>query len=130
MSAPHVLVLYNQPILPLDHPDSESEQEVLYSADVVADGLQREGIPVSRLGVTSDPAVLLEGLRSASPDVVFNLYEGTPDQGASESSVAGILEWLRLPFSGCPSESMTISRNKPLAKLLLTGAGVKTPEYF
>jgi D-alanine-D-alanine ligase len=61
---------------------------------------------------------------------VFNLYEGTADQGGSEASVAGLMEWLRVPFTGCPSESMILCRNKALAKLLLSAAGVRTPEYF
>ncbi|HVK16241.1 MAG TPA: hypothetical protein VM533_04780 [Fimbriiglobus sp.] len=130
MSEPRVLLIYNQPVLPLDHPDSESEQEVLYSAQVVGDCLAGEGLPVARLGVGADPATLFEGLRATSPDVVFNLYEGTADQGGSEAAVAGVMEWMRVPFTGCPSESMVLCRNKPLAKLLLTAAGVRTPEYF
>lgn len=130
MSEPRVLLIYNQPVLPSDHPDSESEQEVLYSAQVVADCLDGEGLPVARLGVGYDPGVLFDGLRATSPDVVFNLYEGTADQGGSEAAVAGLLEWMRVPFTGCPSESMVLCRNKPLAKLLLSAAGARTPEYF
>lgn len=129
MPQPRVLILYNEPTLPPGHPDAESEHEVLYSVGVVADSLQREGIPVARLGV-KDPAALIDGLKATHPDVVFNLYEGTPDQPDSEIAVAGLLEWLRVPFTGCPAESMALCRNKPAAKAILAAAGVATPEHF
>jgi D-alanine-D-alanine ligase len=130
MPEPRVLILHNDPILPLDHPDAESEHEVLYSVSVVTESLQHEGVPVARLGITADPLTLLDGLKATCPDVVFNLYEGTPDHGGSEAAVAGLLEWLRVPFTGCPSQSLALARNKPLSKLVLTAGGVRTPEHF
>ena len=30
MTSPSVLILYNQPLLPEDHPDSDSEHSILY----------------------------------------------------------------------------------------------------
>jgi D-alanine-D-alanine ligase len=129
MPDPRVLILYNEPVLPPGHPEYDSEQEVLYSAQVIGESLQREGIPMARLGITS-PAGLLDGLQATSPDVVFNLYEGIPGQEDSEVGVAALLEWLRVPFTGCPSHALVLARNKPLVKLLLTASGIATPEYF
>ncbi len=130
MPEPRTLILYNEPVLPPDHPDYESEKEVLYSVGEVADSLEREGVPVARLGVAADPEALFAGLRATPHDVVFNLYEGTADQGGAEASVAGLLEWLRVPFTGSPAQAMLLARNKPVAKLVLAGAGVATPPYF
>src|SRR5262249_52767864 len=43
--------------------------------------------------------------------------------------VAGLLEWMNIPFTGCPSRAMMLARDKPLAKRLLRGAGLPTPEF-
>jgi D-alanine-D-alanine ligase len=72
---------------------------------------------------------LIHGLQEIRPDVVFNLFEGTAEQSSSEAYVAGILEWLRIPFTGCPSPSMVLARDKPLAKRLFLGAGLPTADF-
>jgi D-alanine-D-alanine ligase len=125
-----VLILYNEPVLPPGHPDAESEHEILETVDVVAGHLKQAGYQVGRLGVQRDPAVLLDGLRAERPDVVFNLFEGLADHYETEAHVAGLLEWLGVPFTGCPSQAMVLARNKHGAKLLLRGAGLPTPAFF
>ena len=56
MPPPRVLVLHNEPTLPADHPDADSEHDILYTADCVAKAAQGAGLPVTRLGATDDPA--------------------------------------------------------------------------
>jgi D-alanine-D-alanine ligase len=129
MPAPRILVLYNEPTLPADHPDADAEHDILYTADTVGRILQHAGYAVSRLGVTDDPRSLLDGLAAAAPDAVFNLYEGTAGWGNAEAFVAGILELLRLPFTGSPTQPLLLCRSKPLTKLLLAGAGLPTAPF-
>jgi D-alanine-D-alanine ligase len=129
-SATRVLILYNQPVLPTDHPDADSEHEVLYTVEEVEKVLRQAGFPVSRLGVERDPAVLVKGLRKHQPDVVFNLFEGLADFGNTEAHVAGLLEWMGIPFTGSPSQTLSLARSKHLAKHLLKGAGLPTPDFF
>src|SRR5947209_7989803 len=130
MPSAKVLILYNQPVLPEDHPDAVSEHEILYTADAVHQHLSRAGYDVARLGVSHDPAALVSGLRGQRPDVVFNLFEGTADHGQTEAYAAGALQWLGIPFTGSPFETLALARNKHLTKHLLRGAGVPTPEFF
>lgn len=130
MGSIRVLILYNEPVLPLDHPDADSEHEILYTVDVVAKTLGEAGFDVCRLGVSHDPSVLLAGLQAQRPDVVFNLFEGTADQGHNEAYVAGILEWLGIPFTGSPFQTLCLARNKHLTKHLLKGAGLPTADFF
>jgi D-alanine-D-alanine ligase len=130
MRAPRVLVLYNQPVLSANHPDVESEREVLFTVDVVSATLVQAGFSVSRLGAAHDPDALLAGLRAERPDVVFNLFEGTGDDGSTEAYVAGLLEWLDLPFTGSPFHTLALARNKHLTKSLFRGAGLPTPDSF
>lgn len=129
MPARRVLILYNEPVLPPGHADSEAEREVLDTVDAVARNLAQAGHEVRRLGLSHDPAVLIRGLHESPPDAVFNLFEGTPDQSNNEAYVAGILEWLHIPFTGCPSQSMVLARDKPLAKRLFLGAGLPTADF-
>jgi len=130
MTTPRVLILYNDPVLPRDHPDAESEHEVLVTVAVVHSELTQAGHEVTRLAVGRNPSVLLAGLREIRPDVVFNLFEGSADDGSTETVVAGMLEWLGVPFTGCPAHAISLARNKALAKILLRGAGLPTPDFF
>src|SRR4051794_41421156 len=116
MRPTRVLVLYNEPTLPPDHRDAESESDVLDTADHVAATLGEAGYAVSRLGVDRDAAALVAGVRRAKPDVVFNLFEGLPDWGDTEAFAVGVLEWLGLPYTGCPLQPLALARHKPLTK--------------
>lgn len=130
MRALRVLILYNQPVLSPSHPDAESEHEVLSTVEAVSSMLLQAGYRVSRLGADHDPGALLAGLRADQPDVVFNLFEGTGDDGNTEAYVAGLLDWLDLPFTGSPFQTLVLARNKHLTKALFRGAGLPTPEAF
>lgn len=128
-----VLVLYNEPLLPRDHPEYESEAEVLFTVEEVEKVLQKASYPVYRLGVGRDPAELVTRLKADPPDVVFNLFEGLPDTretGDTETCVAGVLDWLGLPFTGSPTKALSVCRDKPLCKMILGGADLPTPEFF
>jgi D-alanine-D-alanine ligase len=126
----HVLILHNEPILPTDHPEAFSEAEVLLTVQQVTDALSGGGHQVSRLGVGADPSHLVEQLRSSGAEVVFNLFEGLADRGETEPCVAGLLEWLGLPFTGSASMALSLARDKPAAKLLLCGARLPTPDFL
>ncbi|MCS6852004.1 MAG: GNAT family N-acetyltransferase [Gemmataceae bacterium] len=130
MQTHRVLILHNEPTLPIDHPDADSEHDILYTVEVVSKTLIRAGFEVVRLGTSHDPGTVLEGLKQLKPDVVFNLFEGTADHGNTEAYMAGLLEWLGIPYTGSPFHTLTLARYKHLTKQLLQGAGIPTPEFF
>jgi D-alanine-D-alanine ligase len=125
-----VLVLYNQPVLPLEHADAESEREVIATTDLVYGHLRGAGFAVNRLAVERDPETLLRELQRDRPDVVFNLFEGLADHYETEAVAAGLLGWLGIPYTGCPFQTLALARNKVLTKCLLQGAGLPTPDCF
>jgi len=125
-----VLIVYNEPVLSLDHPDAESEHQILETVRVVRDNLKHSGCRVDVLGIARDMGNFAAHLRRARPDVVFNLFEGFADQGGTEATVAGLLEWFRIPYTGCPQHTLALARNKPLTSYLLCGAGLPMPEFF
>jgi D-alanine-D-alanine ligase len=129
MKPTRVLILYNEPVLPLSHPDAESEHEIFFTVDEVEKVLIAAGFSVSRLGASNDPARMTSALEKKKPDVVFNLFEGTADQAGNESVVAGLLEWMQIPFTGSPAQCLCLARTKHIAKTLLQGAGLPTADF-
>ncbi|NBU73873.1 MAG: hypothetical protein EBS30_01380 [Planctomycetes bacterium] len=126
-TAIHVVLLFNEPVLAKDDPDAESEHEIVYTAHEVEKYLVNEGFRVSLLGAR-DPGAVLKGLQELAPDVVFNLFEGIASHYESESTVAGLLEWLGIPFTGSPSTTLSLARDKPRTKALLRGMGLPVTE--
>ncbi len=124
-----VLLLYNEPVLPNDHPDAESERDLLHTVHAVHEALQLFQHHVTLCGLHNLPEELLQTLRQHEPDVVFNLFEGFGGNPASEYHIAGMLEWLNIPYTGCPLEAMVLGRDKVRTKYLLQGAGLPTAPF-
>lgn len=125
-----VLILFNQPVLADDHPLKESEHEVEYIVEHTRKTLLAAGMAVETLAVGRDPAVLVRELQERRPEVVFNLFEGLGDAGGTEATAAGILEWLEIPFTGCPSPALSVARDKISSKRLLAGAGLPVAGFL
>ncbi len=130
MTHPLVLILYNDPVLPKEHPDSESEHSIVEIAEAMASILKREKYRIAHLALKQDPTVLWTELHRIQPDVVFNLFEGTLQDTESESYVAGLLQWSGIPFTGSPLAALALARAKHTAKQLLRGAGLPTADFF
>jgi D-alanine-D-alanine ligase len=126
----YILVLYNLPVLDPSHPDAESERESVDTAEQIAKALEAAGHRITSLGLGVDPRPLLDLIERDRPDAVFNLFEGLATQSGTEPVVAGLLEWLGVPFTGSPSPTLQLCRDKPRAKLLMQGAGIPTPRFM
>lgn len=118
-----VALLHNQPVLPAGHRDCESESEILFTVAEVCKYLESGGFEVVPVAVR-EPAELLARLGEAKPDVVFNFFEGLATHYETESTVAGLLEWLGIPFTGSRSPTLSLARDKPRTKALLRGMGL------
>ena len=125
-----ILILFNEPVLPEGHPDFISEVEVLDNVDAVQKVLSDHGYQVERLGATSDPQVLIDGIRKFRPDAVVNLFEGSADDNASELYACGLLEWLRIPYTGCPFHTLVLARSKHVAKRMFLAEGLPTAPFM
>jgi D-alanine-D-alanine ligase len=130
MPKPPVLVLFNKPVLPPNHPEAGSEYDILETVADTAKILVAAGFDVRQLGIDRDPRPLLDELRDYPPLAVFNLFEGLATQPGTEVSVAGLLEWLGLSFTGCPTPALVWGRDKVRTKHLLAAAGLPTAPYL
>jgi D-alanine-D-alanine ligase len=122
-----VVVLFNQPVLPREHPEADSEQWVATAVEDISGLLTATGYRVSQLAVGRNLFALKSQLAACRPDVVFNLFEGLADRPATEVAVARLLERLEVPFTGSPSQALRLALNKHLAKRRLRAAGIPTP---
>ncbi len=115
MPSPSVLILYNQPLLPEDHPDCDSEHTIVGIAESMTAILQDAGFRIRQLGLEQDPTPLWAELKRRRPDAVFNLFEGNLDDSETESYVAGLLQWSGIPFTGSPMPALALCARQDAA---------------
>jgi D-alanine-D-alanine ligase len=128
MQHPRVLMIYNEPVLPPNHPDYASEFDVVESAEYLESCLKLR-FNTQRISFNYDPSVLIDTIREYQPDVVFNLFEGLANQTDTEISVVALLEWMQIPYTGSPSLAIGLGRDKYRTKHLLQNAGLPTARF-
>ena len=81
------------------------------------------------------PVVILKGsfdfvprLLEAKPDLVLNFSDSFFGDSQFEPTLAGILESLGIPFTGTGSRGLSLALDKGVAKAILRGHGLPTPE--
>lgn len=130
MTATSVLVLYNEPVLPPDHPDAPSEHDIYDTVNDAYKVLTAAGFSTTKLGINRDPQPLLDALKHNRPHAVFNLFEGIATQPSTEVGAAALLEWLDAPFTGCPAAALALGRDKVRTKHVLAASAIPTPGYL
>lgn len=90
----------------------------------VSEALRSAGVEVHLLDVDSD---LLSHLDQISPDVVWPLLHGA---GGEDGSLRGVLDLYGARTVGSTATTARMVWDKPVAKHLISQAGVVTPEYL
>lgn len=113
-TSPHVAVLMGGP---------SSEREVsLSSGRGCAQALREAGYEVTEIDAGID---LSERLRALSPDFVFNILHG---RWGEDGSVQGLLEWLRIPYTGSGVLASALAMDKTRSKAAYKEAGLPIVE--
>jgi D-alanine-D-alanine ligase len=71
-------------------------------------------------------ARFVDALAEIRPDVVFNALHGT---GGEDGTIQGILEWLRIPYTGSDLTGCALAIDKHVTKKLLAAEGLPTPAW-
>jgi D-alanine-D-alanine ligase len=95
----------------------------------VARALRAGGHSPSILGVHDDLGRLVSGLRRRRPDLVFHLLESFGDQLTGDVQVAGVLDLLKLPYTGGGPAELSLRMDKALAKKVLAYDKVRVPDF-
>jgi D-alanine-D-alanine ligase len=109
---------------------SQDEQDCLVQAQAIADAL---------CAMNYDPVLLpfelnlnntLTMLHALKPRVVFNIVESLDSKGSLIHFAPAVLDSLQIPYTGCPTQAIYQTSNKPMAKKIMHDAGISTPDWI
>ncbi len=109
----------NQPIDLLEEFDSEE------TIDAIRDVLEADGHEVIKLGGDMG---LIDRLRQASVDIVFNIAEGLEGRNR-EAHIPALLEFLNIPYTGSDPLTLSVTLDKAMAKRLVASQDIPTPRF-
>jgi len=69
-------------------------------------------------------------LKRLRPRIVFNLTEWVDGDRKHDAAIAGLLDILRLRYTGTGPDGMRLARDKSLSKQIVAGLGVPVPRHF
>lgn len=96
----------------------------------VQEALESGGHKVQVVTIRSDVGELLEGLKRAKPDLIFNLVEAFGDDIIGGSmGVAGVFDLLQIPYTGDGPGELYLQEDKALSKKLLAYEQVLYPDF-
>jgi D-alanine-D-alanine ligase len=102
-----------------------AEREIsLLSGEAVLNGLLASRVDAHRVDVGDD---IVDVLRDGKFDRVFNALHG---RGGEDGTLQGMLETLRLPYTGSGVAASALAMDKLRTKQLLKGAGLPTAEWW
>lgn len=107
--------------------DAFEEYDSLDVVTAIAEGLRALGHRTILLG---GGRKFISKILKSKVDFVFNIAEGHGSLRSREAQVPAILEMLDIPYSGSDPQTLAITLDKPLAKQLVTTAGVTTPPWL
>ena len=126
-----VLLLMHPTLVPPDDAANYSEAESYEwktEWDVLS-ALRDLGHEVRVLGVQYELLPIRDAIEEWKPHVVFNLLEEFHGIAEFDSHVAGYLELLRIPYTGCNPRGLVLARGKALSKKLLFYHRIKVPAF-
>jgi len=83
----------------------------------------------SILAVHKDLKKLIAGLTRRKPQLVFNVLEEFGDDAAGNIAVCGVLDAMRIPYTGCSPGEYYLGQDKVLSKKLLAFENVQCPKF-
>lgn len=108
---------------------SEADRDVLVQVEAVSQALGRLGHETVPLAATLDLDHVRRQLLNLQPDAVFNLVESLAGSDWLMFLATGLLDVLRIPYTGSRTESLLLSNQKLLAKQRLEQAALPTPAW-
>jgi len=108
--------------------DRDDARSVLHVVDAVAAALAELGHETRGVAVDCNSTWIAE-ISVDRPDLVFNLCEGVAGEAALESAASGVLDLLRIPYTGCSTETLAFARRKDRVNALLGSAGLPIPTW-
>ncbi len=77
----------------------------------------------------SEVVSTLEELCALKPRLVFNLTEWVDGDRNHDAAITGLLDIMKLPYTGTGPSGLRIARDKVLSKCIVAGLGIAVPRY-
>jgi len=97
--------------------------------EILARKLTNFGFNAYALNIMDDIQKLIDDVKKNNPDVIFNFVELFNDQPRLEMNFTGLLELLKIPYTGATPMALGTCQNKTLTKRILRAAGIRTPRF-
>jgi D-alanine-D-alanine ligase len=112
-------------------PDAaEDELDCLQQAEAIAQALRILGYKPTLLPFDLDINKTIMKLKSLKPLAVFNIVETLASKGSLIYFAPAILDTLQIPYTGCGTQAVFQTSNKPLAKKIMLDSGIATPDWI
>ncbi len=108
----------------------EDELDCLRQAQTIGEAIQTLGDESLLIPFEMDLNKTIAKLRALQPDIVFNLVETVGGRGSMIYFATALLDFLRFPYTGCGTDAMFMTSNKPLTKKILHANGIATPPWI
>ncbi|MGD0168629.1 MAG: D-alanine--D-alanine ligase [Smithella sp.] len=109
---------------------SEDELDCLQQTESIAGALRTLNYEAVLLPFELNLNNTITMLKSLKPYAVFNIVETLDSLGSLIYFAPAILDILQLPYTGCPTEAVFQTSNKPLSKKIMHYAGIATPSWM
>ncbi len=109
---------------------SEDELDCLRQAEVISGAARVLGYEPVLLPFVLDLNQTIKDLKAINPFTVFNIVETLAGRGSLIHLAPALLDYLKIPYTGCPTDAIFVTSNKPLAKKLLRASGITTPDWL
>lgn len=109
---------------------SDDELDCLVQAEAIADALRMLNYEPALLPFELNLNNTITKLQSLKPLVVFNIVETLDSKGSLIHFAPAVLDALRIPYTGCPTQAIYHTSNKPMAKKIMHHAGIATPDWI
>lgn len=106
------------------------ERDTLEQAEWVAQLLQESGHQVALLSMGHNLDATAGALVGMQADLVFNLVESIAGKGEMVHLAPALLASLGLRHTGASTAAMLLTSQKLIAKQMLRGQGLRTPDWF
>jgi D-alanine-D-alanine ligase len=109
---------------------SEDELDCLQQAQSIAGALRTLNYDAVLLPFELNLNNTITMLKSLKPYAVFNIVETLDSRGSLIYFAPAILDILQIRYTGCPTEAVFQTSNKPLSKKIMHYAGIATPSWM
>ena len=120
-----VVILHNQ----VSDQSSEDELDVIHQIESVTKSLQEMAYEVDTVPVSLDLQSAASHLQSIRPQFIFNLVESVDGTGRLIYFAPALLDRLGLAYTGCGTDALYLTTNKPVAKTWMQSHQIPTPAW-